>query len=187
MREPRATSRRTKRNGSVGGILAGYSSPVLDGDRFYLIDNGANLTAFDFATGTELWKLNLGTIQRASPVLADGKLYVGTVNGTFFIIEPSEDGAKILDRDELTAGEEFEEIYASVAISDGRVYLATAQALYAIGKERRSGNVRGSKHASERHPGRAGVVAGGTDRARPRPRRVRGVDRASLRCRRAVH
>ena len=124
---------------SVGGILGGYSSPVLDGDRFYLIDNSANLTAFDFATGTELWKLNLGTIQRASPVLADGKLYVGTVNGTFFIIEPDEDGAEILDRDELTAREEFEEIYASVAISDGRVYLATAQALYAIGKERRPG------------------------------------------------
>ena len=124
---------------SVGGILGGYSSPVLDGDRFYLIDNSANLTAFDFATGTELWKLNLGTIQRASPVLADGKLYVGTVNGTFFVIEPSDDGAEILDRDELTSGEEFEEIYASVAISGGRVYLATAQALYAIGKERRPG------------------------------------------------
>ena len=124
---------------SVGGILGGYSSPVLDGDRFYLIDNSANLIAFDFATGTELWKLNLGTIQRASPVLADGKLYVGTVNGTFFIVEPGEDGAEILDRDELTAGEEFEEIYASVAISDGRVYLVTAQALYAIGSERRPG------------------------------------------------
>ena len=125
---------------SVGGILGGYSSPVLDGDRFYLIDNSANLIAFDFATGTELWKLNLGTIQRASPVLADGKLYVGTVNGTFFIIEPSEDGAEILDRDELTAGEEFEEVYASVAISNGRVYLVTAQALYAIGSERRPGS-----------------------------------------------
>ena len=141
---------------SVGGILAGYSSPVLDGDRFYLIDNGANLTAFDFATGTELWKLNLGTIQRASPVLADGKLYVGTVNGTFFIIEPSEDGAKILDRDELTAGEEFEEIYASVAISDGRVYLATAQALYAIGKERRPGT---SEVVSTRPSGTPGEPA----------------------------
>ena len=122
---------------SVGGILAGYSSPVLDGNRFYLVDNSANLTAFDFATGEEQWKVNLGTIQRASPVLADGKIYVGTVNGTFFIIDPGEEGAEILDRDELTAGEEFEEIYASVAISDGRIYLVTAQALYAIGGERR--------------------------------------------------
>ena len=141
---------------SVGGILGGYSSPVLDGDRFYLIDNSANLTAFDFATGTELWELNLGTIQRASPVLADGKLYVGTVNGTFFIIEPSEDGAEILDRDELTDGEEFEEIYASVAISNGRVYLATARRLYAIGSERRRGP---SDVASTRPSGTPGEPA----------------------------
>lgn len=124
---------------SVGGILAGYSSPVLDGDRFYLVDNSANLIAFDVATGDEEWKLNLGTLQRASPVLADGKLYVGTVNGTFFIIDPAADGAEVLDRDELTSGQDFEEIYASVAIADGRIYLATSQALYAIGGERHPG------------------------------------------------
>ena len=121
---------------SVGGVLAGYSSPVLDGDRFYLIDNSANLLAFDFETGTELWKLNLGTIQRASPVLADGKLYVGTVNGSFYIIAPRNDGADILDKDELTTGENFEEIYSSVAISNGRIYLASAQTLYAIGEKK---------------------------------------------------
>ena len=120
-----------------GGFLGGYSSPVLDGERFYIVDNSANLTAFDVDTGAELWKENLGTIQRASPVLADGKLYVGTVNGTFYIIEPGVDGAVVLDRDELTSGEEFEEIYASVAVADGRVYLATARALYAIGGPRK--------------------------------------------------
>ncbi len=89
------------------------------------------------ASGAVEWTLNLGTIQRASPVLADGKLYVGTVNGTFYILELQADGAKILDREELTAGDDFEEIYASVAIADGRVYLASAQALYAIGSARK--------------------------------------------------
>ena len=122
---------------SVGGFLGGYSSPVLDGNRFYQIDNSANLNAFDVASGAEKWTLNLGTIQRASPVLADGKLYVGTVNGTFYILEIQADGAEILDREELTAGDVFEEIYASVAIADGRVYLASAQALYAIGSVRK--------------------------------------------------
>ncbi len=120
-----------------GGVLGGYSSPVLDGDRFYLIDNSANLNAYDFATGQELWQLNLGTIQRASPVLADGKLYVGTANGSFFIIQPGDDSAEILDREDLGDGDAFEEIYASVAVSDGRVYLATAQTLYAIGPKQR--------------------------------------------------
>jgi outer membrane protein assembly factor BamB len=120
----------------VDGFLGGFSTPVLDGDRFYVIDNAANLAAFDFATGRELWRLNLGTIQRASPVLADGKLYVGTVNGSFYIVEPSAESGKILDQDELAAGDAFEEIYASVAVSDGRVYLASANALYAIGAKK---------------------------------------------------
>ena len=44
--------------------------------------------AFDINTGRELWKQNLGTIQKASPVLADGKIYVGSENGKFFILKP---------------------------------------------------------------------------------------------------
>jgi outer membrane protein assembly factor BamB len=117
----------------VPGFLGGYSSPVMDGDRVYQIDNGANLAAFDLETGERLWTLSLGTIQRASPVLADGKLYVGTENGTFYIIQPGVDGAKILDQDILGSGAEIEEIIASVAVARGRVYLVSEAAVYAIG------------------------------------------------------
>ena len=55
---------------------------MIDGYRIYHIDNGANIAAFDVNTGKQLWLHNLGTIQKASPVLADGKLYVGTENGS---------------------------------------------------------------------------------------------------------
>jgi outer membrane protein assembly factor BamB len=133
---------------SVGGFLGGFSSPVLDGDRFYQVDNSANLTAFDFASGRELWKLNLGTIQRASPVLADGKLYVGTVNGTFYIIQPTATEGRILDEDALSSGEEFEEIYASAAVSDGRIYLVSSHAMYAIGTNERTASSRASTAAT---------------------------------------
>ena len=117
------------------GWQGGFSSPVLDGDRLYQVDNGANLGAFDVNTGKQLWLQNLGTIQRASPVLADGKLYVGTENGKFFIIEPSATGAKILDEDQLGTEQQPELIIASVAVSDGRVFLVTDAALYCIGKK----------------------------------------------------
>jgi outer membrane protein assembly factor BamB len=40
---------------TVKGFQGGYSSPVIDGDRIYQIDNGANLYSFDFATGKQLW------------------------------------------------------------------------------------------------------------------------------------
>ncbi len=70
------------------GVQAGYASPVTDGQRIYIVDNGGVLFAFDAKTGKRLWEQNLGTIQKSSPVLADGKLYVGTENGKFYIIRP---------------------------------------------------------------------------------------------------
>ena len=59
------------------GIQGGFASPVADGERLYLMDNGAVIMAFDLETGKKLWEKPLGTVQKASPVLADGKLYVG--------------------------------------------------------------------------------------------------------------
>jgi outer membrane protein assembly factor BamB len=118
----------------IPGFVGGYSSPILDGDRIFQIDNGANLFSFDFQTGRELWKQNLGTIQKASPVLADGKIYVGTENGKFFILKPHNDRCEILDSDEIgVAGSE--QILASSAVARGRVYFVSTENVYAIGKK----------------------------------------------------
>lgn len=118
----------------IPGFQGAFSSPVLDGDRLLQIDASANLYAFDFHTGRQLWKQNLGTIQKSSPVYADGKLYVGTENGKFFIIKPRNDKAEILSEVELgSAGEE--NVIASAAVSRGRVYFVSTKAVYAIGKK----------------------------------------------------
>ncbi len=118
------------------GFMGGYSSGVGDGEILYQLDNSANLTAFSANDGAELWSENLGTIQRASPVLADGKLYVGTANGRFFILRPGREGVLVLDDDRLGTESALEEILASAAISDGVVYLVSTGALYAIGERR---------------------------------------------------
>ncbi len=120
---------------TVYGWQGGFSSPVLDGDRMYQVDNGANIAAFDVNTGKQLWLQNLGTIQKASPVLADGKLYVGTENGKFFILKPSATGCEILDQDQLGTEAQPEAIIASPAISNGRIFVVSDSALYAIGKK----------------------------------------------------
>jgi outer membrane protein assembly factor BamB len=120
---------------SVYGWQGGFSSPVLDGDRLYQVDNGANIAAFDVNTGKQLWLQNLGTIQKASPVLGDGKLYVGTENGKFFILQPSATGVKILDEDQLGTEQLPEAIIASVAVSNGRIYLVSDSNFYCIGKK----------------------------------------------------
>jgi outer membrane protein assembly factor BamB len=117
----------------VRNVQAGYASPVSDGERLYVADNGGILLAFDLKTGNHLWDENLGTIQKSSPVLADGKLYVGTENGRFFIIKPGPAKAEILDSDLLGTEQEPEAIIASPAVARGRVYVVSMSGLYAIG------------------------------------------------------
>ncbi|MCA1613295.1 MAG: PQQ-binding-like beta-propeller repeat protein, partial [Acidobacteria bacterium] len=123
------------------GWQGGFSSPVTDGKLIYQLDNGANVAAFDAATGKQVWIQNLGTIQKASPVLADGKLYVGTENGKFFILKPGATGAEVIDSDQLGTEQQPEAIIASVAVSNGRIFLVTDSNLYAIGKKGNSPRV----------------------------------------------
>lgn len=126
---------------ALRGIEMGYSSPLLDGARLYQIDNGSTLRALDTDTGRELWAQRLGLAQKAPPVLADGKIYVGTDNGTFFIIRPHADRAEILSRVELPnstnscCGSEgtAEQVLGGAAVSRGRIYFVSSDAVYAIG------------------------------------------------------
>ena len=83
------------------GFLPTYASPVMDAERLYTVDNSAIVAAFELKTGRRLWERGLGTLQKGSPVLADGKLYVGTENGKFFILRPSATGVEVLDEELL--------------------------------------------------------------------------------------
>ena len=131
---------------NVKGRELGYSSPLIDGDRLYQIDTGSTLLAFDTETGEELWELPLGNAQRAAPVLADGKIYVGTNGGAFYIVRPGESGAEVLSRVELPVSTDSccssegtpEQIVAGAAVSRGRVFFVTSDAIYAIGSAQAS-------------------------------------------------
>jgi len=127
---------------AVHGDQFGFSSPVIDGNRVYQIDNGSRLKAFDVDTGRELWRQGLGTVQKAPLVLADGKLYVGTESGKFFIVRPLADRAEVLSEVELprstddNAGQSAgipEPVFGGAAISRGRVFFVSTGGVYAIG------------------------------------------------------
>jgi outer membrane protein assembly factor BamB len=123
------------------GTEFGFSSPIVDGQRLYQIDGGSTLHAYETATGREVWSQRLGTLQKASPVLADGKLYVGTETGTFFIVRPLADRAEILSAVTLpistdsVGGSEGtpEQIVSGAAVSRGRIFFVSSDAVYAIG------------------------------------------------------
>ena len=127
---------------AVKGTQFGFPSPVIDGDRVYQVEDAAKLHAFDLATGRELWKVEMGTVQKAPLVLADGKLYVGTEAGKFYIIRPSADKGDILSAVEMppskddNAGQSAgtpEPIFAGAAVSRGRVFFVSTGGVYAFG------------------------------------------------------
>ena len=123
------------------GLEFGFSSPVVDGDRLYQIDTSGTLHAFAVESGEQLWAEPLGNSQRAPLVLADGKLYVGTPGGAFHIIRPLADRADVLSTVVLPnsadscCGSEGtpEQIVAGAAVSRGRVFFVSSDAIYAIG------------------------------------------------------
>lgn len=126
------------------GFLGGFSSPIMDGDRVYQIENGSRMVAFDVVTGRQLWKQQLGTVQKAPPVLADGKIYVGTESGKFFVLKPHSDRCEVLSEVEMPVSKYSccssegtpEQILGGAAVSRGRIYFASSDAVYAIGPKK---------------------------------------------------
>ena len=140
------------------GFLPSYASPVMDGTRLYTMDNSAILGAFDLKTGKEVWTKRLGISSKASPVLADGKIYVGTEGGKFFILRPTATGADTLDEDLIGTADNPEPMVASPAVAGGRIFVTTmapveavagsAGHLYAIGPKTRAARAPGAKPAA---------------------------------------
>ena len=115
-------------------VEAGFATPLLHEGRLYVVDNSGTLLCFDADTGSEHWKLKLGTMGRASPVFADGKLYVGEANGRFYVLRPGKTRCEKVSmaRLESKKGREYA-IYGAPAVANGRIYLPCANTLYCIG------------------------------------------------------
>jgi len=98
---------------------------VLDGD-------SKTLTCLDPKTGAKKWQGSLDTrsVIRSSPVAADGKIYIIDEKGTVFVCGAG-DEFQVLSKIEMG---DAEGTRASIAISDGQLFIRTTQALYCVGK-----------------------------------------------------
>lgn len=62
-------------------------TPIIYGDLFYaLADNGV-LSAYDAKTGVNIYQQRLPTSFSASPVAANGKLYLSSEDGDVFVVK----------------------------------------------------------------------------------------------------
>jgi outer membrane protein assembly factor BamB len=106
-------------------------TPVTDGKYFYIVKDNGVVFCLDAKTGAEVYgqqRLKAGTYS-ASPVLADGKIYVTSEDGVTTVVAA---GPKF----EVLAENALNEYtLSSPAISDGRIYIKTSGHLYAIGKK----------------------------------------------------
>jgi outer membrane protein assembly factor BamB len=121
----------------VDGVKAGYTALVIQDGLLYVVADTGKLHTYDSKTGKELWTHSLGTVGKGSPVWADGKLYVMEVNGNIHILKTSREGAEQLSHVELKArtAQGADEIYASPAIANGRIYFVTRDRTICIGKK----------------------------------------------------
>ncbi len=105
-------------------------TPVTDGKYFYIINDRGIVWCLDAKTGQELYgqqRIASGTYS-ASPVLADGKIYITNEDGLTTVIKA---GPKF----EVLAENNLDDYcLSSVAISDGQIFIRTGKYLYCIGK-----------------------------------------------------
>jgi outer membrane protein assembly factor BamB len=106
-------------------------TPVSDGTLLYSVDDRGVVYALDVKTGAVTYgpeRLKPGTYS-ASPVLADGKIYVTSEEGITSVFAAGPKFQVVAENavDEYTL--------SSVAVSNGQIFLRTEKNLYAIGKK----------------------------------------------------
>lgn len=109
--------------------FVGKAAPLAVKGRLYGAENGGNLRIVDAKTGKLVTTFRLGGPMHGSPIYADGKIYIGTTNGRWWVLEPTSSGVKVLDRQRLRNGA----MYGSPIVSHGRIYIPTVASMYCIG------------------------------------------------------
>jgi len=104
-------------------------SPIMVDDVVYLLENGP-ITALDAKTGMQIYRKDLPKqIYRGNMVYGDGKIYAVGRDGIGAVVQAGKE-FKLLATNPLK-----ETVYASPAISNGRIYIRTWDNLYAFGSK----------------------------------------------------
>jgi len=108
-------------------------TPAVSGGYIFILNDRGIMWCRDAKTGAEIWgsqRVRAGTYS-ASPVVADGKVYVMSEDGVVTVLEAGPT-FKVLAENDMA-----DYTLSSPAISDGQIFLRTQKFLYCIGKRSR--------------------------------------------------
>lgn len=103
------------------------TAAIYDG-MVFIADMGRKVRCLDAETGKELWTQDMGGDFWSSPLVADGKVYIGSKKGDFLVLAAARE-KKILAKTDFKQG-----ISATVTAANGTLYVATMTRLYALKK-----------------------------------------------------
>jgi outer membrane protein assembly factor BamB len=110
-------------------------SPIIVGDRLFVMNMKGIGTLYEAATGKEIETARIGGNYSASPIAAEGLIYVPSEEGEIVVLRPGKDSLEIVARNSLGAGDR--EIFrASLAPSEGQLFCRSDSVVYCIGKRR---------------------------------------------------
>jgi outer membrane protein assembly factor BamB len=108
-------------------------TPLVYNGILYVLGNNGLFDAYNLKTGAEVYRQRLPTVgsgYSASPVAADGKIYLSNEDGEMLVIGA---GDKFTHLGTNSMGEL---LMATPALSDGVMYVRSANSLFAIGQKR---------------------------------------------------
>lgn len=108
-------------------------TPLIYNGILYVLANNGLFDAYNLKTGDEVYRQRLPTIGSgfsASPVAADGKIYLCNEDGEMLIIAAGE------KFNHLATNSMGDLLMATPAMSDGVMYVRSATSLFAIGRKR---------------------------------------------------
>jgi outer membrane protein assembly factor BamB len=102
------------------------SSPLMVGERLYMVEDRGVATCVNALTGKEIWTHRIGGNFWSSPLYADGHIYLCSEDGEVYVLEPA-DEYKVLATNQLEG-----RLMASPAVLGSALFFRTDTALYRI-------------------------------------------------------
>ena len=105
-------------------------TPILYGDLFYVLADNGVLSAYEAKTGERIYQQRLPSSFSASPIAADGKLYLSSEDGDVFVVKAGRQ-YELLSKNAMG-----QPLMATPAISQGMLIVRGENTVYALGERK---------------------------------------------------